>query len=382
MLGKLHYGAVEVDYWGVEKKIYGAGKPYFKLLIKKPSVLKAIFKNMDIGFGESYADGDLEVVGDLDQVMRIVSENHEAFTSFNLKPLTYRLQSNKKAKQPKQIQHHYDVGNDFYAMWLDKTMTYTCAYYRKPTDTLEQAQTQKIDHVLRKLQLEKGHQFLDIGCGWGHLVVRAAKLYGASGLGVTLSKEQHKYATELAKKEGVEKLAKFELINYQELINRDVVYDRIISVGVLEHVGRGNHDQYFRVVNKLLKDGGVSVLHSITQITEEPMNPWIDKYIFPGGYIPSAREVIWKLPEFGFNLYDYENLRIHYAMTCAEWLKRFDAHKDEVIKMYDEKFYRMWRLYLASSSGSFRYGTNNLSQLVFIKGRNNDLPLTREHIYK
>jgi cyclopropane-fatty-acyl-phospholipid synthase len=294
----------------------------------------------------------------------------------------YRFSRNVKRNHASQITSHYDIGNDFYKLWLDDTMTYTCAYFKQATDSLEAAQRQKIDHVLGKLQLQQGHTFVDIGCGWGNLVVRAAKLYGAKGLGVTLSQEQYKFATALAKKEGVSQLATFKCMDYLDLMKVPQQYDRVISVGILEHVGRNNHRNYFDVVDHLLAPGGISVLHSITEQTEVDIPAWIDHYIFPGGYVPSIREIVQILPEYDFHLTDYESLRMHYAMTLDEWLRRFESQLAEVRKLgYDERFIRMWRMYLVGSASAFRYGTYDLSQLVFTKGLVNDLPLTRAKLY-
>jgi cyclopropane-fatty-acyl-phospholipid synthase len=382
VLRGLTEGALEVDYWGVERKTYGRGKPTVTMVLKDPKVVGELVRKSDLGFGEAYMDGRIEFSkGSLAELLKITNRNQVVIDSSLGKLKAYRYNKNVRRAQKKQIQSHYDLGNDFYALWLDDTMTYTCAYFRSPSDTLETAQRQKIDHVLRKLQLQKGHEFVDLGCGWGHLVIRAAKLYGAKGLGVTLSREQYQYAKELAKKEGVADLATFKNINYLDLVPTKKQYDRVVSVGILEHVGRGNHRQYFKTVDSLLKPGGVSVLHSITNQIESGVSPWIDKYIFPGGYIPSIREIITLMPEFRFRLLDLENLRPHYALTLDEWLRRFEKHVPEITKMYDERFIRMWRLYLEGSKSSFRYGVNDLSQLVFTKGINNDLPLTREHLY-
>jgi len=382
-LKRLQVGAIEVDYWGEQKKTYGHGKAYTTLKINDPKVLSEILRRSDLGFGEAYMDGRVEVPDkELVKLIKITNDNAAIINSSFGKRMNYRYQTNAKKHQKRQIQSHYDLGNDFYKLWLDDTMTYTCAYYKTPKDSLEQAQRQKIDHVLRKLQLKKGQEFVDIGCGWGHLVVRAAKLYGAKGLGVTLSREQYEFAKKLAKSQGVAHLAKFENINYQDLLKSKKTYDRVISVGILEHVGAGNHRQYFDVVNALLNPGGVSVLHSITQQIEDKMPAWIDKYVFPGGYIPSLREIIWLLPEYGFRTIDVENLRPHYALTLREWLNRFEKHLPEISEMYDEKFVRMWRLYLAGSISAFEDGGNDLSQIVFTKGIVKDLPLTREFLYK
>jgi cyclopropane-fatty-acyl-phospholipid synthase len=382
MLKRLQHGTLEVTFWDDTVKTYGTGKPTAKVTIKSPAVIKAMIKNLSLGTGEAYMNQSLEITSSLDDFFRVVFENQKSLGKLLTNQFGYRRLANKKDVQKSYIAHHYDLSNDFYKLWLDNdTMAYTCAYFRTKNDSLETAQTQKFDHVLRKVQLKKGDHVLDIGCGWGHLLIRAAKKYGATGLGVTLSEEQLKYATAMAKKEGVADKVKFELTNYQDLYDRDIQFDRIWSVGIMEHVGKGNLDDYFKVVDKLLKPGGVSFIHTISQQEEIITDAWIDKYIFPGGYLPSVREVVAKMPEYNFRLIDYENIRLHYAMTLDEWLKRFEAHKDEVIKMFDEEFYRMWRYWLAASSASFRYGPTDLSQFVFTKGINNELPLTREHIY-
>jgi len=341
-----------------------------------------MLKELGLGFGESYMDGLIEVDGPLDQINRLADENKPAFKFMNRLRFVRAKNLNVRDNQRNQIAHHYDIGNDFYKLWLDKSMTYSCAYFKTKNDTLEQAQSQKVEHALHKLQLQKGMSLLDIGCGWGTLMIHAAKEYGVSGLGITLSKNQQRQATTAAKKAGVDKLVKFKLMNYQDLAETDRQFDRIISVGMFEHVGQRNHAGYFAAVDKMLKPKGISVLHTITHSCEIPPDPWIDKYIFPGGYIPSVRETVAHLPDFNFQLLDYENLRMHYAMTLDEWWRRYEMHKDTVLKMFDERFYRMWQLYLASSSAAFRYGQLTLSQFVFSKGLNNELPLTRDFLYK
>jgi cyclopropane-fatty-acyl-phospholipid synthase len=377
----IRVGAVDVTYWDSETKHYGQGKARFHLIIKHPRAIRAILRNMTLGFGESYMKGDIEIEGPITEVGRIVSENTAGFSNLALNRITRLAERNRPKRQARQIQRHYDLGNNFYKLWLDDSLTYSCAYFRKPTDTLEQAQSQKLDHILRKLQLTKGQKLLDIGSGWGQLLIRAAQDYGVYGHGITLSKEQYQLSQTKAKELGLSHLLTFELINYQDLARQDLTFDRIVSVGMYEHVGRRNHKAYFSALNRLLKPGGISVLHTITNEIETSMDPWIDKYIFPGGYIPSMRETISHLPEHGFRLLDYENLRVHYANTTEEWLRRFDAHKNDVIAMYDEQFYRMWRLYLGGSSSGFRYGDLSLTQIVMTKGLNNDLPLTREFLY-
>ncbi len=383
-LKKLKRGGVTIKFWDGTSQTFGPDKPYVTITIKSPAVVRAMMKNTSLGIGEGYARGDIEVDGPLDNVVRIAIENRKVFGSWGKTLQRMRQHRNTKAHQAAYIEHHYDLGNDFYKLWLDnETMAYTCAYFRTKEDTLEHAQVQKMDHVLRKLQLEPGHSVAELGCGWGHLLVRAAKLYGAHGIGVTLSKEQVAYAKALAKREKVDHLVQFELMNYQDLPSHvDYQFDRVMSVGMLEHVGLGNQHQFFQVIDALLKDKGVAVVHSITAQTEHiPTDAWIDKYIFPGGYVPSVREVTAKFPEYDLHMLDYENLRYHYKLTLDEWWRRYEKHKKKVITMYDEEFYRMWRFWLASSSGSFNFGSLSLSQWVLSKGINNNLPLTREHIY-
>jgi len=380
-LKKLKNGGVGVSYWDGDQKTYGPSDPYVTLHIKSPQVVRKMMRNPTMGVGESYAEGLLEVEGPLTDVVRIAIENPS-----RLKPLvrtlaSHKLNKNVKTHQKSYIAHHYDLGNDFYQLWLDKQMLYTCAYYKSPKDTLEKAQKQKIDYVLKKLRLQKGQSIADLGCGWGTLLITAAKKYGATGIGVTLSEEQVTYANAAAKKAGVDKQIKFELLNYQALPERGETYDRVVSVGMMEHVGRHNHHTYFEAVNSLLKPGGVSVAHFISQQKELPVDAWIDKYIFPGGYLPSVREITALLPNYNFRLIDYENLRPHYALTLHEWRKRFNKHQTWVEKKFDKKFYRMWDFWLASSEGSFKYGSIDLSHFVFTKGMTNDLPLTREDWY-
>lgn len=383
VISKIEIGAISIDYWGTETITYGKGKPYTTVSIKSPKVLTDIIRKGDLAFGEAYMDGLLTVPDkDLVELIRLTDENFALINSSFGKIVNYRHKNNAKSHQLNNIQKHYDLGNDFYKLWLDNTLTYTCAYFKSPNDSLEKAQQQKIDHVLKKLQLEKGQEFVDIGCGWGHLVITAAKKYKAKGLGVTLSKEQYQFAQELAKKEKVSHLAKFKLMNYQDLINSNKTYERVVSVGIFEHVGKGKHREYFDVVDHLLKPKGISVLHTITQQKELDLPAWIDKYIFPGGYIPSLRETIKLFPDYGMRVVDVENLRPHYALTLKEWLRRFEKQTPKITKMYDERFIKMWRLYLAGSISAFAYGGNDLSQIVFTKGINDNLPLTREYLYK
>lgn len=381
LLAQIKHGTLVVTFWDGETQRHGRGKPQVHITIHDKSVVRAMLKNSSLVIGEAYVSGMIEVDEPLTDLIKLAELNRTTTEAAGLKNRFSGLNKNKKSSQAKFIQHHYDLGNDFYKLWLDPTMSYSCAYFNSPRDSLEKAQRQKTDHILRKLQLEPGMKLLDIGSGWGHLLVTAAKRYEVRGVGVTLSREQVAYAKALAKREGVDKLVEFRLLNYLDL-PKNGNFDRVVSVGFFEHVGRGNQRDYFKQVAAQLKPGGISVLHSISHQNESPTDPWIDKYIFPGGYIPSVRETTAQLPEHGFYLFDYENLGQHYAMTLERWWQAFERNKSNVIQMYDERFYRMWRLYLIGSMTAFRGGNTHLSQWTFKKGPDPDWPLTRKYLYK
>lgn len=382
LLRRIRHGTVSITYWDGETRTYGKGQPKAHLTIHTPKVLRAMLHNPSLAIGEAYMNGEVEVEEPLENIVTLARQNQPVIEAGRRlqRPRLLKLHKNKKTNQAKFIAHHYDIGNDFYKLWLDPTMTYSCAYFHDKRNSLEQAQRQKIEHILRKLQLKKDMKLLDIGCGWGHLLVAAAKEYKTQGLGVSLSSEQVAFAKRLAKREGVDNLVKFKLLNYQDVPGKEV-FDRVVSVGFFEHVGQGNHADYFRVVQRLLRPDGISVLHSITHQTETPTDLWVDKYIFPGGYIPSVRETTALLPQHDFYLFDYENLGRHYAMTLEHWWRNYERQKQAVIAMYDERFYRMWRLYLVSAMVAFKSGHTHLSQWTFKKGSDPDWPLTREYLY-
>jgi len=381
VLSQVKHGSLQLTFWDGTARSFGSGSPEVSVRLQNPGILRKAIKNPSLVFGEAYMNGDIELVSPLKDVM--------AFAELNPLNLEFGqrwsrhsgLNQNKKSKQAKYIAHHYDLGNDFYALWLDPTMTYSCAYFTSAAVSLEAAQRQKTEHVLRKLQLKPGMQLLDIGSGWGYLLVAAAKQFKIKGLGVSLSREQVDYAQALAKREGVDKLVTFQYLNYQD-IPKQQMFDRIVSVGFFEHVGRDNLANYFEALDRYLVPNGISVLHSITHQVESPIDPWIDKYIFPGGYIPSVRETTSLIAKFGFYQYDYENLGQHYGLTIERWLSNFEHHKSKVINMYDERFYRMWRLYLIGAMMTFKTGSSSLSQWAIKKGQDPAWPLTREHLYK
>lgn len=387
LFSSLQTGGMTATFADGDTKVFGNPVEAKKLhlVFNDWQALKQIIRQPSIAMGEGYARGEITFkAGGFEELIHLMEHNQARFSKWFDNPIAYGLQraTNGKRIQRRNISHHYDVGNDFYALWLDKTMTYSCAYFKKPADTLEQAQEQKVEHLLRKLYIKNGQHILDIGSGWGTLLITAAKKYGISGLGITLSSEQLKYATEAAKNQKVDHLVTFKLMNYQDLAKTDQKFDRIISVGMFEHVGLAGIKTFFDAVKTLLKDDGVSVLHTIT--TARPhggTDAWIDKYIFPGGRIPAQTEILAQLAKDKFVMTDYEDLRIHYGLTLDAWHDRYVKHKKDIVAKHGEFFYRTWDMYLATCAANFRAGGLNLSQLVFTKWAKNDLPLTRDYMY-
>ncbi len=384
MFRATHTGGFEVVWEDGKRSQYGPDQPEFVIHFKSRDVARRIIMNPSIGFGECYSNGKIEVEGDLHDVMVLVSHNAAALPgtrdSWFGRSIRSLFSGSSKARSRKDIAHHYDIGNDFYKLWLDDTMSYSCAYFQHHEQDLTSAQLHKIDHILNKLRLESGQTLLDIGSGWGWLIIRAAKRFGVKATGITHSTEQLRETRERIKREGLDNLVNVELADYRELKGKDL-FDRIVSVGMFEHVGKANHRKYFHTVNRLLKSEGTSLLHTITRNLEAPTDPWLRKHIFPGCYIPSWREIIHTLPEWNFYLTDVESLRLHYALTLDKWAERFEHHQDKISDMFDERFIRIWRLYLRSSAAAFRSSGIDLHQFLFTKNLNNKLPMTREYMY-
>lgn len=379
----LCHGNVEVTFWDNSVRRYrgkhGGSEPVLRITIKDPGMVRRMLVNASLAIGEAYTNGQLQISEDqLPLFFELVARNQPTVAVRQ----PFRRHRNHKEAQQSYIETHYSVGNDYYKLFLDPTCTYSCAYFKDSEDGLEQAQHQKIDHVLRKLRLQPGMRLLDIGCGWGHLAVAAAKQYKARVLGITLSTAQLAGARELAEREGVSHLVRFELMNYQDLPASEP-FDRIVSVGMFEHVGRGNRDQYFRKVAELLVYGGVSLLHTITQQRSRPVDAWVDKYIFPGGYLPTVAEIEDGLASHGLWSVDRENLWQHYAETLRMWRDAHRKNRARIVEMFDEAFYRMRDFWLAGSEGGFRYGQLGLTQVVFTKGKpaDGEWPLTRAYLY-
>ena len=380
-------GSFELRHKNGETQRFGDGEPQFTVRFNDDNILGLISGDMLMSFGEAYMDGRVEVDGDLADVMSLAlrsglmsaTQTSKGFASKALQTAD-KLRSFALKKQ--NIAHHYDLGNDFFSLWLDESLTYSCAYFRNTSNTLDEAQQQKIEHSLRKLRIKPNETLLDIGCGWGGLVMRAAEHFGARATGITLSEEQHAGASALIEASGLQDQASVRLMDYSALAEKGKQFDKIVSIGMIEHVGKEHLAEFTRDVMKMLKPGGLALLHLITGVKEGPINRWVEKYIFPGGYLPTLPEIFTHLSERDLRIWDVENLAPHYRLTLDHWSERFERVVPKVLERFDERFVRMWRLYLRVSSAAFREGVVEVHQILVSRGQPEELPLTRNDIYK
>ena len=370
----------QVKFWDGDIHQFGEGEPKFQIIFREPLSKSELIGDSSLAFGEAYMQDKLEIEGSVREVIESLYKNPDSFLHQN--PAYLKLAkfiSNGIRKSKENVHHHYDIGNDFYRLWLDDTLTYSCAYFKSPEDTLVQAQKNKVDHILRKLNLHEGQRLLDIGCGWGELILAAAQQYRVKALGITLSQEQYEQVKSRIEQEHLQDRVDVQLLDYREI--NDQVFDRIVSVGMLEHVGKEHLGEYFATVQKLLVDGGISLLHSITGRDGNGTNSWINKYIFPGGYISMVSELVQQMESHDFYLLDVESLRNHYTRTLEHWAHNFEQALPKIRETKDETFIRMWRLYLQASAANLSCGNIDLHQFIFSKGPNNHLPWTRDYIY-
>jgi cyclopropane-fatty-acyl-phospholipid synthase len=375
-----------VRYWDRDNVAYGKGPSEFTLILKNKAVVDRILGDPIVRLPEAYTSGDIEIEGELQRFVRVgfLAESMLPKLSIASKAILAAIaisQRNGLGRSRQNVAHHYDLGNDFFKLWLDPQKVYSCAYFLRQDDDIERAQQQKLEHLCAKLRLEPGHRLLDIGCGWGALAIHAARTRGAQVVGVTLSEEQFREARARVAELGLEDRVEIRMQDYRE-VSEVGGFDKVVSVGMFEHVGREYLLDYLRKTARLLKPGGSGVLHTIGRMFEGPVNPWIRKHIFPGSYLPSLGQISDGMAKCDLNVVDVENLRMHYAQTLDRWAATFEKQVDQVRRMFDEQFVRMWRMYLHSSAGAFRYGSLNLWQVVFTKGLVNDLPLTREYMYR
>ena len=341
----------------------------------------------DLYLGEGYTDGLITFKnGNLSTFLDLALENlgrkktNTISEFFNKLRGSYRYLTNfnliKKSKM--NVAHHYDISDELYFLFLDPLRQYSCAYFKKDNETLEEAQKNKIDHIIKKLNIKENSKVLDIGSGWGHLSLEIAKKAKCQVTGVTLSENQYNYSKQKVKELNLGNQVQFRLMDYRQVTDK---FDRIVSVGMFEHVGRKFYKKFFKKVSELLKDDGIALLHTIGSVdSPRTPQPWITKYIFPGGYTPSLSEVASPIEKSGLILSDLEVLRMHYTHTLRNWKERFLKNKEKVLSMFDEKFFRMFEFYLSSCEMAFKHGDQVVYQIQLTK-KLNTAPPTRDYIY-
>ena len=379
-------GRLVVTFPSGEQRQFGedAGSAVI-VAIKDASALSRLMANAELAFGELYVDGLIAIDGDdIDGLLALVLQNlrRHGFKTGATPPgmrlfEAPRREINDRKRAELNVAHHYDISNELYRVFLDEDLQYSCAYYETGAETLEEAQDAKKELIAAKLCLRPGLSLLDIGCGWGGLALHLARTRGVNVRGITLSQAQLPVARVRAQAQNLAAQAEFVLEDYRET---EGAFDRIVSVGMFEHVGRGHYDEFFRQIASLLAEDGVALLHTIGR-ADGPgaTSPWIDRYIFPGGYIPALSEIVPAVERAGLYVTDIEVWRLHYAYTLRAWRERFEARLDDVRAMFDERFCRMWRFYLAASEAAFRYGGHEVFQIQLAR-RQDAVPRTRRYL--
>lgn len=375
----------KVLYWNGEERLFGGDEPRATIIFNKPLEWKKVSTDATLAFAEAYINKDIEVEGSLQEVLASAFSRKESFLESRKFKFVNILQKHDKKNSKTDVRAHYDIGNDFYKYWLDKTMTYSCAYFKTREEGLEEAQENKINHILSKLRLQEGDELLDIGCGWGNLIITAAKKYNIKAVGCTLSKEQFIEVERKIKEEKLENKVEVLLMDYRDLSKLGRKFNKISSVGMFEHVGKENIPEYIHCINKLMTKNALALIHGISgqrDIDDETYgkNSFINKYIFPGGYIPSIAEMIIPANKEKLKIIDVESLRIHYQLTLEHWHKRFMQHWDEIEKQKGERFMRIWDIYLQSCAAVFEAGELDVCQYLYEKGVDNTRPLTRVYM--
>ena len=358
--------------------------------VHSPKVLASLVRPTMGKLARYYVEEDLDVEGEARQVLRVTEALSDPPTTPRRASVNLRKWiGHTRAFDSKSIRQHYDVNDDFFGLWLDRRRVYSCAYFRRADDDLELAQEQKLDHICRKLMLKPGERFLDIGCGWGALVIWAAQHYKVRATGITLSENQYRYAQERIREAGLEDACEVKLLDYRDLPEKES-YDKIASVGMFEHVGRKNFPIYFGKIFRMLRPGGLVMNHGITLNSPDrhelgsDIGSFIDRYVFPGGELSHIAHVIEEMSAQGLEPWDIESLRPHYARTLWQWVERLEAHREPALAAVGEKIYRIWRIYMAGSAHAFERGWMSIYQVLAgkaVTGGRLALPATRDHIY-
>ena len=349
--------------------------------IHSRQAFQRILLDPEFQFAECYVRGDVTIAGDLprflEEINRLADGRPSLRTTWSHRLSRYQVAiSRRRARQ--SVHHHYDLGDEFYRLWLGPSMTYTCAYFPEPGASLDTAQRAKLDHICRKLALRPGERVVEAGSGWGSLALHMAEHYGSVVKAYNISSEQVSYARAEAQERGLAGRVEFVNEDYRSISGR---FDAFVSVGMLEHVGRSHYQELGKVIGRCLTDSGRGLIHSIGRHQAMPPNRWMQRRVFPDGYVPSLGEMLEIFAPNGFAITDLENLRLHYAKTLESWLQNFDRSEQHVRALFDDGFVRAWRLYLASSLASFRTGWHQLFQIVFTRAGNNEMPWTRDHVY-
>ena len=374
---------LEIVLWNGQKISNHKGSEVAQVYIRDRGALLKLLADPELNFGEMYSTHRIDVQGSLldflDAVYRVWPfRNQGKIGKLLLSPIN-DVRRNTLAGSRRNIQHHYDIGNDFYKVWLDEQMLYTCAYFPTPDISLEDAQLAKMNHVCRKLRLQPGEKVIEAGCGWGALAIHMAKHYGVTVQAYNISKEQISYARRRAHAEGLDGLVEFVEDDYRNVQGK---FDAFVSVGMLEHVGVDNYQELGKVIDRSLNADGRGLIHSIGLNFPRPMDAWTERHIFPGANPPSLAQMMQIFESSDFSVLDVENLRMHYAKTLEHWLLRYEENIDLVTEMFDSEFARAWRLYLAGSLTTFKTGGMQLFQVLFSRAGNNDIPWTRKHLYE
>ena len=374
---------VALVLWDGQEAYTPRGEATGRIVIRDRGALWRLAYSPELGFGDGYGAGRIDIEGDLVEVLhrayRALEDRGASAFKKSLLGRLPRARNNSLGGSREHIHHHYDLGNDFYRLWLDERMVYTCAYYENGEASLEQAQDAKMHHVCRKLRLEAGQRVVEAGCGWGSLALHMARCYGVRVRAFNISHEQIAYAREQAARQRLEGQVEFVEDDYRNIGGE---YDAFVSVGMLEHVGPDHYEELGDVIARSLRKEGLGLVHSVGRSRPSAVNAWLERRIFPGSYPPSLREMMSVFESNHFSIIDVENLRLHYARTLLEWLERFDRHLDTVRERHGEPFVRAWRLYLGGCAAAFLASSIQLFQVVFTHPTHNRVAHTREHVYR